>query len=57
MVISGTLMRPSAAAVAVLEPDAAENPAQAKLAATASPPGNAPSHNRAARNSAAEIPE
>ena len=57
LVISGTLMRPIAAAVAVLDPDAAAKPAQAKFAATASPPGRPPSHNRAALNSAVEIPE
>ena len=50
-------MRPIAAAVARLDPDAAENPAQAKLLATASPPGRLPNHSRAAWNSEALIPE
>ena len=34
------------------DPEAAANPAQARLAATASPPGRAPNHKRAARNNA-----
>ena len=50
-------MRPMAAAVATDEPDAAAKPAQARLVATASPPGNAPNHSRAALNSAVEMPE
>ena len=50
-------MRPIAAAVARLDPEAAENPAQAKLLATASPPGRLPSQSRAALNSDALIPE
>ena len=50
-------MRPIAAAVAKLDPEAAENPAQAKLLATASPPGKLPSHSRAAWNSDELMPE
>ena len=49
-------MRPIAAAVATDEPEAAAKPAQAKLVATASPPGKPPNHSRAARNSADVMP-
>ena len=55
--ISGMVMRPIAAAVAIDAPEAAAKPAQAKVAATASPPGSAPSHSRAALNSDELIPE
>src|SRR3546814_20928286 len=42
--ISGTAMRPMAAAVAMLDPDAAANPALAKLDATERPPGKKANH-------------
>ena len=40
--ISGTASRAITAAAAMLDPDAAPNPAQAQLVATASPPGSPP---------------
>jgi len=43
-----TARRVIAAAVAMLEPDSAAKPAQAKLVATASPPGSRFSQTRAA---------
>ena len=55
--ISGTASRATAAAAATLEPEAAPNPAQAQLAAMASPPGSAPNQAWAARNSDAPMPE
>src|SRR3546814_7047076 len=42
--ISGTAMRPMAANVAMLDPDAAANPALAKFDATARPPGKKANH-------------
>src|SRR3546814_5491021 len=42
--ISGTAMRPMAAAVAMLDPDASANPALAKFDATARPPGKHANH-------------
>jgi hypothetical protein len=48
--ISGTAMRPIAAAQATEEPVTAENMAAPQIDATPSPPGRPPSHTRAARN-------
>src|ERR1700704_4369825 len=55
--ISGTARRAMTAAAAMLDPEAAPNPAQAQLVATASPPGNPPNQACAARNRAVPIPE
>ncbi len=48
--ICGIATRLNTAAVAVLAPDTAANPAVAKTLATASPPGTQPNHARAALN-------
>ena len=49
-IISGTAMRPIAAAHATDDPVTAENPAAPKIVATARPPGNPDNHFRAASN-------
>src|SRR5699024_4579 len=53
---SGIEIRPTVAAVTMLEPQTAENPAHAETGAIGSPPGKWPSQVRATLNARSESP-
>ena len=55
--IQGFVTSPIAAAVARLDPQAAENPADAPTVATARPPRQCPNHARAASNISRLMPD